>query len=66
MREPVKIVVGETEYDAFDEDHSISDVARWLHAQGDSEAAIMTLQELVAADAAEMAGSSAPSSRGGA
>lgn len=49
-REPVTITVGEMEYTAFDEDHTISDVARWLHTQGDTEAAIMVLQELLSED----------------
>lgn len=48
-REPVKITVGDEEYTAFDEDHTIGDVARWLHTQGDTEAAIMFLTELNAA-----------------
>lgn len=53
MRDPIKIVVANparednAEYTAFDEDHTIADVARWLHTQGDTEAAIMILQELL-------------------
>jgi hypothetical protein len=44
-RTPITIVVGDVEYHAFDEYHTIADVARWLHTQGDTEAAIMILQE---------------------
>lgn len=29
-REPVRIIVGDTEYEAFDENHSLSDIARWI------------------------------------
>lgn len=44
-RKPVKITVDGVEYDAFDEDHTICDVARWLHTMGDSDAAIAILSE---------------------
>jgi hypothetical protein len=47
-REPIKIIVGDVEYTAFDEGHTISDAARWLHTQGDTEAAILVLQEALA------------------
>lgn len=33
-REPLRIVVGEEEYAAFDADHTLSDIARWLVEQG--------------------------------
>jgi hypothetical protein len=29
-RPPVKIIVGEIEYDAFDENHTLADIARWI------------------------------------
>ena len=29
-RPPVRIVVGDVEYDAFDENHSLADIARWI------------------------------------
>ena len=29
-RDPVRIVVGEVEYAAFDEDHTLADIARWI------------------------------------
>ena len=37
-REPVKIIVGDVEYDAFDEDHTWSDVVRWALSQSRSDA----------------------------
>lgn len=29
-REPVRLVVDGVEYDAFDENHSLADIARWV------------------------------------
>lgn len=37
-RPPVKITVGGVEYDAFDEDHSHSDIARWALGMGRPDA----------------------------
>jgi hypothetical protein len=35
MRPPVKITVGDTEFDAFDEAHTLADIARWVRAMSD-------------------------------
>ena len=37
-REPVRIILGETEYAAFDEDHTWSDVVRWALSNSRSDA----------------------------
>jgi hypothetical protein len=48
---PVKIIIGEDEYDAFGEDHTWGDIARWIVAHGPSDVEEITriLSELAAA-----------------
>ena len=29
-REPIHLTIGEIEYEAFDESHSLADIARWI------------------------------------
>ncbi len=42
-REPIKIKVGEIEYDAFDENHTISDIIRYANSQGDAQETVSVL-----------------------
>ena len=46
-REPIRIVDGEAEYDAFDEDHTFADIARYVYKQGGAEEVIYFLQEMI-------------------
>lgn len=46
MTPPTKIVVGEVEYEAFHDGHSLADIARWIMKnRGDAEDLRMLLGE---------------------
>ena len=50
-REPIKIIVGDAEYAAFDENHTWSDVARWVLSHGRSDAEeLQTLLDMILAE----------------
>lgn len=42
-REPVKIVVGDIEYEAFDENHTWADIARWVRKNEVDAASLVQL-----------------------
>lgn len=53
-REPVKITIGEEEYEAFDEQHTLGDIARWISKNPvDAEELARLIDEQLALKAGE-------------